>query len=54
MGSKKKKKPILTEPMRTGPKGFKVRLDARTVITVSTMRSFEDWQKKYPKAEIID
>ncbi|QQR85548.1 MAG: hypothetical protein IPJ76_13135 [Flavobacteriales bacterium] len=53
MGSKKKKNPILTEPVRKGPKGLKVRLDARTIITVSNMKIFEAWKKKYPKAEII-
>lgn len=50
---RKKKTPILSQPIRAGIKAIKVRLDPRTVITLSSMRSFSFWKQRYPKAEVI-
>lgn len=47
------KKLILTRPIKEGLKTFKVRLDARTVITLSKMEALAFWKQRYPKAEII-
>jgi hypothetical protein len=32
---------------------IKVRLDARTTITISNIKKLEFWKKRYPKAEVI-
>lgn len=50
---RKKRELILTQPERTGLKTFKVRLDARTVITLANKKALEFWKEKYPKAVII-
>ncbi len=50
---RKKPEIILTQPVREGVKTFKVRLDARTVITLSSKKAFEVWKERYPKAVII-
>lgn len=52
--SRRKRNLILTQPKRKGVKTFKVRLDARTVITLSNKKQFASWKQRYPKAEIID
>lgn len=49
----RKKKLILTQPVREGFKGIKVRLDARTIITLASMKMFEFWKQRYPKAEVL-
>jgi hypothetical protein len=50
----RKKKPlILTQPVKEGLKAIKVRLDARTVITLSSSKALAFWKERYPKAEII-
>ena len=50
---RKKKDLILTQPVRTGIKAIKVRLDARTVITLASQKALEFWKQRYPKLEVI-
>jgi hypothetical protein len=50
---RKKKDLILTRPIKEGIKEIKVRLDARTVITLASLKALEFWKKRYPKAEVI-
>ncbi|MBK7944150.1 MAG: hypothetical protein IPJ85_02060 [Flavobacteriales bacterium] len=50
---RKKKALILTQPVKAGLKAIKVRLDARTVITLASQRALEFWRQRYPKLEII-
>lgn len=51
---RKKRELILTQPSsREGLKTFKVRLDARTVITLASKKAFEAWKARYPNAVII-
>jgi hypothetical protein len=50
----RKKKPIvLTRPVKEGIKEIKVRLDARTIITLASNKALEFWRQRYPKLEII-
>jgi len=49
----KKRQLILTQPVREGLKTFKVRLDARTVITLASKKALDFWKEKYPNAVII-
>ncbi len=50
-----RKKPalILERPIKPGVKEIKVRLDARTVITVSSEKALTAWRLRYPKLEVI-
>lgn len=42
-------------PRRTGAPGpIKLRLDARTIVTVSTMRAVGMWRAQYPNLIIIE
>jgi len=50
---RKKKALILTQPVKQGLKAIKVRLDARTVITLASQKALEFWRQRYPKLEII-
>ena len=50
---RKKKQLILTQPVKEGLKAMKVRLDARTVITLASKKALEFWKQRYPKLEII-
>lgn len=50
---RKKKALILTQPVKEGIKAIKVRLDARTVITIASEKALEFWRQRYPKLEII-
>ncbi|HRD53102.1 MAG TPA: hypothetical protein PKY96_10705 [Flavobacteriales bacterium] len=50
---RKKKALILTQPVKAGLKAIKVRLDARTVITLASQKALEFWRQRYPKLEII-
>ncbi|MBK8226200.1 MAG: hypothetical protein IPK70_03375 [Flavobacteriales bacterium] len=50
---RKKKALILTQPVKNGLKAIKVRLDARTVITLASHKALEFWRQRYPKLEII-
>jgi len=50
-----RKKPalIFERPIKVGVKEIKVRLDARTVITVSNKKALEGWRKRYPNLEVL-
>jgi hypothetical protein len=50
-----RKKPalVLERPIKVGVKEIKVRLDARTVITVSSSKALDMWRQRYPKLEVI-
>lgn len=50
---RKKKALILAQPVREGIERIKVRLDARTVITLANLKALEFWKQRYPKAEVI-
>ncbi|MBK9177271.1 MAG: hypothetical protein IPM46_13245 [Flavobacteriales bacterium] len=50
---RKKKSLILTQPVKDGLKAIKVRLDARTVITLASQKALEFWRQRYPKLEVI-
>lgn len=49
----RKKKLILSEPLRNRLSTIKVRLDARTVITLGNIKALEFWKQRYPLAEVI-
>lgn len=50
----RKKKPIiLARPVKDGVQAIKVRLDARTVITLASQKALEFWRQRYPKLEVI-
>ena len=49
----RRKKLILTQPVKEGLKAIKVQLDARTMITLASMKMFEFWKQRYPKARVI-
>ncbi len=48
-----KKQPILTEPLRNRLNTIKVRLDARTVITLGNIKALEFWKQRYPLAKVV-
>lgn len=50
---RRKKELILTQPVRKSIKAIKVRLDQRTVITLSDLKKLAFWKQRYPKAEVI-
>ena len=50
---RKKRDVILERPIKEGVKEIKVRLDSRTVITVSSKKALEMWRQRYPKLEVI-
>lgn len=50
---RKKKDLILTQPIKDGVQAIKVRLDARTVITLASKKAFELWKQRYPNAVVI-
>ena len=47
------KKLILSQPVKEGLKTIKVRLDSRTVITLSKLEALAFWKQRYPNAEVI-
>lgn len=49
----RRKNLILTQPIKEGLKTFKVRLDERTVITLSKIEALAFWKQRYPKAQVI-
>jgi hypothetical protein len=51
-----RKKPalILERPIKPGVKEIKVRLDARTIITVSSQKALASWKKRYPNLQVLD
>ncbi|HRH37435.1 MAG TPA: hypothetical protein PK760_03770 [Flavobacteriales bacterium] len=50
---RKKRALILTQPVKDGLHAIKVRLDARTIITLKNMRAFDFWKQRYPNAQVI-
>ncbi len=50
---RKKRQVILTQPVREGVKAIKVRLDARTVITIASQKALSMWKERYPNAVVI-
>ena len=50
---RKRKNLILSQPVKEGLKAIKVRLDARTVITLASQKALEFWRQRYPKLEVI-
>ncbi len=50
---RKKKALILTQPVKVGLQPIKVRLDARTIITLASKKALEFWKQRYPKLEVI-
>jgi hypothetical protein len=50
---RKKKALVLSQPVKEGLKAIKVRLDARTVITLASQKALEFWKQRYPKLEVI-
>ncbi len=51
--SRRRKKLILTQPVKIGLKAIKVRLDARTIITLANLKALEFWKQRYPNAVVI-
>ena len=49
----RKKKLILTQPVKEGLKAIKVRLDARTVMTVASLKALEFWKLRYPNLQVL-
>ena len=47
------RKPILARPVRKSRSPVKLRLDARTTITVGGMEFFPFWKRRYPMARVI-
>ncbi len=50
---RKKKELILSQPVKAGVEAIKVRLDARTVITLASKKALEFWKQRYPNAVVI-
>ncbi len=50
---RKKKDLILSQPTKVGADAIKVRLDARTVITLASKKALEFWKQRYPNAVVI-
>ena len=49
----RQRKLVLSQPIKEGLKTFKVRLDHRTVITLSKLEALAFWKQRYPNAQII-
>ena len=49
----RKKALILSQPIRTAARAFKVQLDHRTVITLLNMKALKFWKQRYPNAQVI-
>lgn len=49
----RKKKLIRTEPLRNRLHTIKVRLDARTAITIGDIKVLAFWRQRYPLAHVI-
>ena len=50
---RKKKQLILSQPIKAGLKAIKVRLDARTTVTLASIRMLDFWKQRYPNAVVI-
>lgn len=48
-----RRKLILTQVVQEGVKLIKVRLDARTIVHLKSMKAFPFWQGRYPQAKVI-
>ena len=48
-----RRKTVLARSSRKGGVPVKVRLDARTMITVADMEFFAFWKRRYPMAQVI-
>lgn len=44
---------ILTQPVKQGSASIKVRLDARTIITLASTKALEFWRQRYPNLQVI-
>lgn len=42
----------ITFPKKPGSK-LKLKIDHRTIITISNARALADWLRKYPNAEVV-
>jgi hypothetical protein len=49
----RRKKLILTQPVRNGINAIKVRLDAKTIITLASEKALAAWKQRYPNAQVI-
>lgn len=49
----RRKKLILTQPVKHGLKAIKVRLDARTIITLASEKALEFWRQRYPNLQVL-
>lgn len=49
----RRKKLILSQPARPGVAAIKVRLDARTIITLASTKALEFWRQRYPNLQVI-
>lgn len=50
---RRKRTLILTQPVKAGLKAIKLRLDARTIVTIASERMIEFWKQRYPNAQVI-
>lgn len=50
----RRKKLILTQPVKEGLKAIKVRLDARTVMTVASLKALDFWKLRYPNLQVLN
>ena len=44
---------IVTGPLRDRSHTIRVRLDARTVITLGNIKALDFWKQRYPQAQVI-
>jgi len=49
----RRRKPILIQPVRQGAPAIKVRLDARTIITLASTKALEFWRQRYPNLQVL-
>lgn len=50
---RKKRNLILTQQVKEGLKAIKVQLDARTTVTLASLKALEFWKKRYPNAKVL-
>ncbi len=50
---RKKRNLILTQQVKEGLKAIKVQLDARTTVTLASLKALEFWKQRYPNAKVI-
>lgn len=49
----RRRKLILTQPVKQGITAIKVRLDARTIITLASTKALDFWKQRYPDLKVI-